>query len=261
MEGGTFHLTHRCQDRQFHLKFARDRSAYRAKMRHALQKFQVSILDYCLTSNHVHLLVDSDDKTQVSGFMRTVAGEFARAYNRRKRRTDAVWGDCFHATLIDSGMYLERCQQYIELNMVRCSVVAHPREWKWVGYHEIMGRRQRYRLLDLDRLCWRLGNVSLSEVRARLDRGLGEAIAGDQCRREGWWTESLAVGGSGFVEGIRPQILSRREMEIVEPETGIWTLREEAAPYGRLFNPERNPKASPRHQNLHNPSTPRHLHW
>jgi hypothetical protein len=47
---------------------------------------------------------------------------------------------------VDSDEYLWRCLRYIELNMVRCAVVAHPKEWEWVGHHEIMGDRSRYRL-------------------------------------------------------------------------------------------------------------------
>jgi putative transposase len=77
-----------------------------------------------------------------------VAGEFARAYNRRKGRTNAFWGDNYHATLVEEGTYLWRCLCYIELNMVRAGVVSHPREWPWAGYHEIMGERKRNRLFD-----------------------------------------------------------------------------------------------------------------
>lgn len=52
--------------------------------------------------------------------MRKVAGEFARAYNKRKARINSFWGDNFHATLVDTGEYLWRCLRYIEMNMVRC---------------------------------------------------------------------------------------------------------------------------------------------
>jgi hypothetical protein len=51
-DGGIFHLTHRCHNRAFLLKFARDRDAYRAKVREHLQQFDVALLDYWLTSNH-----------------------------------------------------------------------------------------------------------------------------------------------------------------------------------------------------------------
>ena len=87
--GGVFHLTHRCHNRAFLLKFARDRDAYRELLREHLRQFEVSLLDYTLTSNPVHLLADAQERNQISGFMQEVASEFARAYNRRKRRSNA----------------------------------------------------------------------------------------------------------------------------------------------------------------------------
>ena len=232
-DGGIFHITHRCHNRQFLLKLACDRDTYREKLREHLKKFDVRLLDYCVTSNHVHLLMDAEDRLEVSRFMQEVASEFARAYNRRKHRMNAYWGDNFHATLVESGRYLWECMCYVELNMNRCGVVTHPREWQWLGYHEIMGLRRRYRLIDLDRLCWRLGASSLEDIRKHLEASLSERIAGDQVKREPRWTESLAVGSAGFVEKIKPLILSRRETEMVETAENMWALREAETPYGQ----------------------------
>lgn len=50
-DGGIFHLTHRCHNRSFLLKFARDRDAYQVKLREGLQHLDVVLLDSCLTSN------------------------------------------------------------------------------------------------------------------------------------------------------------------------------------------------------------------
>jgi len=218
------------------LKFARDRDAYRSKMREALRQFEIWLLDYCLTSNHVHLLIDAEERLEVSGFMQKVAGEFARGYNQRKGRTNAFWGDNFHATLVDSGEYLWRCLRYIELNMVRCGVVSHPREWEWCGHREIMGTRKRYRLLDLDRLCWRLATEDLDGMdgmRSHLANTLEERIARDELKREACWTESLAVGNPSFLERIKPLVLSRRETQIVEAMADLWVLKEPEIPYTR----------------------------
>jgi putative transposase len=235
VQGGIFHITHRCHNREFLLKFARDREAYRARMRQALPQFEISLLDYCITCNHVHLLIDAEERLEVSGFMQKVAGEFARAYNKRKGRMNAFWGDNFHATLVDTGDYLWRCLRYIELNMVRCGVVAHPREWKWCGYHEIMGARQRYRLLDLERLCWRLETGRLEEVRKNLAVTLEEMIAQDELKRQPCWTESLAVGRPSCLEQIKPMIFSRQETEIVEEAPDLWILKEAEIPYRPEF--------------------------
>src|SRR6266581_6567899 len=43
VDGGVFHLTQRCHNRAFVLKFARDRDAYRAKAREHLRQFDVGV--------------------------------------------------------------------------------------------------------------------------------------------------------------------------------------------------------------------------
>jgi hypothetical protein len=124
-------------------------------------------------------------------------------------------------------------------------VVSHPRDWEWVGYHEIMGSRQRYRLLDVERLCWRLGMARVQEVRLNMEAALGEAIQHGALKRDPTWTESLAVGSAGFVEKIKPLILTRRETEIIPAEEDTWVLQEPSSSYGQ----ETGLKSGPKHEN------------
>ena len=95
-----------------------------------------------------------------------------------------------------------------------------------------MGQWQRYRVLDLDRLCWRLQADSLMDVRIHLEAALQERIAQKQFKREPCWTESLAVGSPRFLERIRPLILSRQETDLVQQDGEIWVLEEPSIPYG-----------------------------
>ena len=95
-----------------------------------------------------------------------------------------------------------------------------------------MGSRQRYRLVDLERLCWRLRCSSVEELRRNLTVALQEAVAGGEMKREAHWTESLAVGSRAYVERIQPLILSRRETDIVEEASGSWVLKENQGAYG-----------------------------
>ena len=74
--GQVYHLTHRCHDRRFLLKFARDRNAYRMQLRKAVAQFELSLLHHCLTRNHVHLIACAEDPEQISRFMQWVAGAF-----------------------------------------------------------------------------------------------------------------------------------------------------------------------------------------
>ena len=100
----------------------------RHRLREAVLEFQVSLLTYNITGNHVHLVAYAEAADQIAGMMQQAAGAFARDYNRRKSRSGAFWEGRYHATMIDSGQYLWACLKYVELNMVRCGVVRHPRD-------------------------------------------------------------------------------------------------------------------------------------
>jgi len=111
--------------------------------------------------------------------------------------------------------------------------VEHPRDWAWVGFNEIMGSRKRYRVIDLERLCWHLRADNVEEVRKNLIASLAERIARDEVKREPCWTESLAVGSLGFVEKVKPLILFRRKTEMVSTAGDVWVLQEAVIPYGQ----------------------------
>ena len=104
-----FHITHRCQERRFLLKFEVDRKKYVERLREAVQKYAVDILDFMVTSNHVHLLLWAKDADAVSRMMQFVQGSAGRDYNLRKKREGAFWRDRYHPTLIQNGEHLRRC--------------------------------------------------------------------------------------------------------------------------------------------------------
>jgi hypothetical protein len=49
------------------------------------------------------------------------------------------------------------CLAYIDLNMVRSGVVGHPCEWMYGGYNEIRNPKQRYSLINQQKLTGLLG--------------------------------------------------------------------------------------------------------
>jgi putative transposase len=231
--GSIYHVTHRCHDREFLFKFARERNGYRSLLREHLHDSDVSLLAYCITSNHVHLLMNVGAKESLSALMQLVAGEFAQNFNRRKKRSGAFWGDRFHATLVDSDEYLLRCMRYIDLNMVRAGVVDHPEDWDWCGYRELLGLRKRYRLIDRARLLEILeGDPDrlFESYRGSIEEG----IAQREFAREAMGTESLAVGSEAFVRRMEETIRNRRRLETGQStpksettSNNAWVLRED----------------------------------
>lgn len=229
--GHTYHVTHRCHNRAFLLKFKRDRTRYRELLRRRLAEQRISLFSYCITSNHVHLLLrpdPADGPDTLSRLMQGLEGDFAQEFNRRKGRKNAFWGDRYHATMIDSGEYLWKCLLYIDLNMVRAGVVNHPREWEWTAYHELTGARQRYRLIDMSTLLAQAGAGSESSFRANYAAAIDEALARRANEREGCWTESLAVGSEPFVANVGRLVRNRMQVELLndERDASLWVVRE-----------------------------------
>ena len=127
---------------------------------------------------------------------------------------------------------------YIALNMRRCGVVGHPREWPWCGYHELIGARRRYRVLDMDSVLQLFGDGSAAEFREQYEAMIEERIAKDLAKREPEWTESIAVGSEEFVREVSQFIQGRQELEF-KPQGEYWCLCEVPTPYGRSNYPDK----------------------
>ena len=226
------HLTHRCHDRSFLLKFACDRSEYRERLRQASKRFAVSILGYCITSNHTHAIVMEFREGGISRMMQKLEGDFAGFYNRRKDRSGSFWEDRYHCTMVEDGEHLWNCLRYVDLNMVRAGVVAHPSEWPWCGYQELVGEKARYRLVDMDRLLELVGRPDLEFFRAEHRTRVQRATDGKKLHREECWTESIAIGSEVYVRRVATAVRhERRRLQIEENEDGSWAVWESPAEY------------------------------
>jgi putative transposase len=237
LPGYTYHLTQRCHNRDFLLRFAKDRDAYREWLRVGVRRHAVAIYGFNITCNHVHIIAHVDDVESVGAMMQLAAGAGGQQYNRRKQSSGAFWEDTYHCTLVENGRHLWNCLQYVELNMVRAGAVAHPSEWRWSSYAELMGQRQRYRILSPERLLESLGYGSMKELRASCATALAERLARAN-EREPHWTEALAVGTKAFVCAVQGQYHSRSRFVLEQHGTmtagETWTVRESREPYGTV---------------------------
>ena len=93
LPGYVWHITHRCHQRKFLLKFARDRRRYLHWLFEAKKRLGLCVLDYIVTSNHVHLLIKDTGSNVIAESMQLIAGRTAQEYNERKARHGAFWED------------------------------------------------------------------------------------------------------------------------------------------------------------------------
>src|SRR5258706_2249671 len=235
LPGHVWHLTHRCHERDFLFKFGRDRNRYLRWLYEARKRFGLCILNYVVTSNHIHLLVKDTEESVIARSMQLAAGRTAQDYNRRKARLGAFWEDRYHATAIETDTHLHRCLVYIDLNMVRAGVVRHPAEWAHGGYGGIQQPPDRYRLIDLPALSALCGFSNVAEFQ-RGHRQWGEAALQNwAAARDDRWSEPIAVGSERFVEQVKAELGSAVGRRQIAVENKTYTLREPSPPYKHLF--------------------------
>jgi putative transposase len=82
LPGYVWHITHRCHQKKFLLKFARDRRRNLHWMFEAKKRFGLCVLDYVVTSNHIHLLVKDTGLNVIAQCMQLIAGHTAQSKER-----------------------------------------------------------------------------------------------------------------------------------------------------------------------------------
>jgi putative transposase len=235
LPGYVWHITHRCHRKSFLLKFARDRQSYLRWVFEAKKRFGLSVLNYIVTCNHVHLLVRDSGPRVIADSMQLIAGRSGQEFNQRKGRHGAFWEDRYHATAIEADEHLHRCLVYIDLNMVRAGVVRHPCDWTHSGFREIQNPPKRYGIIDLRELSSLCGFSEVAEFQQAHRRWVDDALTRESMAREGRWSEAIAVGNLNFVEKVKSELGFRAAHRGVLDGSGTYALREQGEAYGSNF--------------------------
>ncbi len=97
-----------------------------------------TVLSYCLMTTHYHLLLETEHERLARGMLR-LNGLYARTFNGRHRRRGHLFGDRYHAELVQTDGHLLETVRYIALNPVRAGICARPEDWRWSSYAATLG--------------------------------------------------------------------------------------------------------------------------
>lgn len=201
--GGTYHLTHRCHEKNFLFKFKKYRSLYLEYLHDAVKRYKLSVLDYIVTSNHIHLLVYVSRGVNISRAIQYVHGRIGQSFNHSKDREGAFWKDRFHATRIQDGKHLCSCLFYIDLNMVRAGEIDNPFNWEHAGCQEYFYIKERKKTVDTARLLKCLGMRDMDGFRKWYSLTLENYLKQIDLKREDFWSKAIAVGDIDWLEKIK----------------------------------------------------------
>ena len=99
-QGHSFHVTLRCNSRQFLIAKGLRRDVLLAVLAKAKQKVDHKVYAVCLMANHLHLLIKPKEASQLPKLMHWIGWYSAMALNRLSGRCGHFWESRYYSTAI-----------------------------------------------------------------------------------------------------------------------------------------------------------------
>src|SRR5579862_2991483 len=124
------HVTQRGNARQFLLATDSERLVYLELLWRHLKLYGLTLLGYCLMSNHVHLLVMPCRPDSLGPGAQEYSGRYATYWNATHQSSGHVWQGRFYSCPLDDA-HLWMALRYTERNPVRAGLVTAAQDWEW----------------------------------------------------------------------------------------------------------------------------------
>ena len=131
---GLYHVIIRGNNksRLFHGK--KDFLEFQNILKNCISKYPIKIHHYCIMTNHVHLLVWSQELKALSGYMHSAQRSYHHYYRKRYTWFGHLFQGRYRSLPIETEAYLLDCGRYIERNPVRAKLVDDPKKWEYSSY-------------------------------------------------------------------------------------------------------------------------------
>jgi putative transposase len=124
------HVTQRGNGRRFILDADADRVVYLNLLRQNTELYSVSLIGYCLMSNHVHMVVVPHKTDGLALALKDTHGRYASYWNAGHNSSGHVWQGRYYSCPLDQS-HLWEALRYTELNPVRAGLVTEAESWIW----------------------------------------------------------------------------------------------------------------------------------
>lgn len=134
VDGGYYHIVTRGNDRRKLFRYRQDYKYFLEIIKKYLDKFQVSILNYCLMPNHIHLLIQAQKSQDIPKLMQAVLQVYASYFRKKYNSVGFIFQNRYKSCLIDSDSYLLECGRYIERNPLRAKITDNLLNYPWSSF-------------------------------------------------------------------------------------------------------------------------------
>ncbi len=181
--GLAHHVVQRGNNRQDVFFVDDDRQAYLDLLREQAEKFALTVLGYCLMTNHVHLIAIPDRPDSLAKAVGRTNFRYTQYINRLHGRSGHLWQNRFFSCMLDDA-HTWNALRYVERNPVRAKMVRVPWRYPWSSAAAHVEGEDPTGVLDMARwrrlwkperwreaLCERQGEEARSLLRNRTHTG------------------------------------------------------------------------------------------
>jgi putative transposase len=142
-----YHITQRGNGRRSILDRDNDRAVYLKLLQEYTELHGVSVLGYCIMSNHVHLIAIPAAVDSLALALRSAHGRYAAYWNASHGWSGHAWQGRFYSCPLDE-THLWEALRYTELNPLRARLVSEAESWPWSSAAVHCGTNRPHPLLS-----------------------------------------------------------------------------------------------------------------
>jgi len=165
------HITQRGNNRRDVFFSNADRDTYLKLLQQHCSAFGVSVLGYCLMTNHVHIIATPQREISLANAFGRTHNDYSRWLNVSRGESGHLWQSRFYSCPLEQP-HLWAALAYVERNPVRAGMVAAAAEWPWSSAAAHLNLPRAHQWLPMQ--AWQ-ENWSPETWQIALAQGLDEA--------------------------------------------------------------------------------------
>ncbi len=134
---GIYHVMLRGIDKRDIFLTQKDYKKFLHYIELAKGKSEISILAYCLMTNHVHMLI-KEGKEEIGDSIRRIAVGYAQYHNRNHERTGHLFQNRYQSEPVNDDRYLFIVLRYIHQNPLKAGIAKNIRDYQWSSYNDYL---------------------------------------------------------------------------------------------------------------------------
>ncbi len=213
IENGLYHVTSRGWERRAIVRDDADREHWLRLLERVAVRCDWRVFAWVLMSNHFHLYLRTPQPNLSVG-MHDLNSGYASAFNRRHRRSGALYQGRFKAVLVEDESYSLELTRYVHLNPVRAMLVETPQQYAWSSYGVYLGMRESPSWLDCQAVLGRLAQ-NATRARAAYRRFVESRIGAESRSALAGAAHGVLLGNEGWVERWRQRLAEQPDSPMI----------------------------------------------